>query len=45
MSQKCVKCKKEKLITEFYKNKTKSLGYNNICKECQKIHRKNKRTA
>lgn len=34
--QKCSDCGKEKYLTEFYKNKTKKLGVNNICKECQK---------
>ena len=30
----CTKCKKEKDLEEFNKNKTKKDGYNNICRIC-----------
>jgi hypothetical protein len=30
----CTKCHKEKLISEFYKDKQKSSGYRPDCKEC-----------
>lgn len=33
----CIKCNKEKNITEFNKVKQNKSGYNNICKLCQKI--------
>ena len=33
----CSKCEMEKVLTEdFYKDKTKRLGYQNVCKECMK---------
>ena len=32
----CSRCKKEKSLSEFYKNKTKSDGFNYHCKECFK---------
>lgn len=35
-TQVCSDCHKEKALTEFYRNRTKKLGVNNICKECQK---------
>ena len=44
----CYKCKQEKLLSEFPKNRTKIYGYDYICKECSKIYqeeyyRKNKK--
>jgi len=32
--KKCVKCKEEKELTEFYKNKISKDGYENNCKIC-----------
>lgn len=32
----CTKCSTPKLLSEFYKNKSTSLGYNSCCKICQK---------
>ena len=32
--KKCTTCKEEKELCFFNKNKTKSDGYNNICREC-----------
>lgn len=36
LMQKCSDCGNEKPLSEFYRNRTKKLGVNNICKECQK---------
>lgn len=33
---KCYKCKKEKSLDEFVKDKSRRNGRNNKCKECQK---------
>ena len=33
----CYRCKKELLITEFYKNKSKEDGLSSECKECKKL--------
>ena len=33
----CSKCKQEKYITNFCKNRTKSDGYNIYCHSCKKI--------
>lgn len=41
----CSDCGEEKFLTEFYKNKTKKLGVNNICKECQKSRNWKRSTA
>lgn len=35
MKKTCIKCGKEKDITEFYKNFSNKDCYSNICKECQ----------
>ena len=35
--RRCYICKKEKSLSEFYKDKTKSLGFSNRCKICNKI--------
>ncbi len=32
----CIKCQKVKPITEFYKTKKHTNGYDNICKQCEK---------
>lgn len=32
--KKCTKCKNEKLLTDFNKNKKRKDGYNNICRIC-----------
>ena len=34
MNKKCYKCKEDKDVSKFYKDKTRRDGYNNICKEC-----------
>ena len=39
--KRCCLCKQEKNILFFYKNKTKSDGFSNICKECNKTNYKN----
>lgn len=36
----CFKCKCEKDLSEFSKDKTKKDGYNSKCKECGKIYEK-----
>lgn len=36
MKKRCIKCGKEKDITEFYKNFANKDCYSNICKECSK---------
>ena len=33
--KKCQKCKVEKSLSDFHRNKTKSDGHNGICKICQ----------
>lgn len=38
MTKVCNKCKEEKLISEFYKDKTKKDGFHTLCKKCQKQH-------
>ena len=32
----CQKCKQEKSLSDYHRNKTKQDGHNGICKECQK---------
>lgn len=40
----CSMCRREKPLTEFYHNTTKSDMHNGICKECQlKVNANNKR--
>lgn len=39
-NKRCSKCKEEKLLSEFHKNKAQNDGYNNYCKECDKIRQK-----
>ena len=34
--RKCQKCKKEKSLTEFYRNKSKPQGRTYVCKQCDK---------
>jgi hypothetical protein len=41
--KKCNKCNKEKDFNNFYKKKTSSDGYNNICIECRKEYNKEKK--
>ena len=36
----CTKCKKEKNLTEFHKNKRMKDGYFYYCKECKSIEAK-----
>lgn len=33
----CIKCNKEKELTEFHKSKTNKNGCKNYCKECSKL--------
>lgn len=33
----CNSCKQEKLLDDFYHNRTKPDFHNGICKECQKV--------
>jgi hypothetical protein len=40
MEKICTKCKAEKDVDEFNKNKSKSDGYNNICRECSNARSK-----
>jgi hypothetical protein len=35
----CSKCKEEKLLSEFSKNKCQKDGYNNKCKSCVKVYK------
>jgi hypothetical protein len=34
----CSKCKKEKSLSDFFKQKSNKDGYNNICKECCSVY-------
>lgn len=36
--KKCTKCKEEKSLGEFNKNKSRSDGHANMCRECWKIY-------
>jgi len=39
----CQKCHKEKSLSDYHRNKTKSDGHNGICKDCQKeVNKSNK---
>jgi len=40
MSQTCSTCKINKPLGEFYKNKAHNIGYDNICKLCSKIRKR-----
>lgn len=40
--KKCWKCKSEKPLTEFYKNRTQPDGYSGLCKPCKKLYHKKK---
>jgi len=40
MKKICSKCKDEKEIDEFSKNKSRKDGHNNYCKECMRSHSK-----
>ena len=37
----CQKCKKEKSLSDYNRNKTKKDGHNGICKDCQNEVNKN----
>lgn len=41
MIKKCSKCKLEKNIDQFHKNKNKKDGLHDYCKECNSIRKKN----
>ena len=41
--KRCDKCKKEKSVKEFYKNKDSVKGVSNQCKECESSRRKQRR--
>jgi hypothetical protein len=41
MNKKCSKCKKEKKITDFHKNKNSKSGLHHYCKSCNSIQKKN----
>jgi len=44
MSQKCNRCKVEKPLNDFYKNKARKNGFNLACKICQiELNKKNRR--
>lgn len=38
--KKCPKCKEEKQVDYFYKNRTKKDGYSDWCKECNKVFKR-----
>lgn len=38
MSKKCGKCKEQKPLTEFYKDRTRTDGYNHKCRDCQNAY-------
>jgi len=38
MTKKCPRCKKNKELTEFHKNKAKKDGLQHVCKKCRKIY-------
>ncbi|WP_163529263.1 HNH endonuclease [Halobacillus ihumii] len=40
MEKKCSKCKRIKLISEFYKNRARKGGHENYCKECSNKRKK-----
>lgn len=41
MEKKCTICKKTKDLSNFYKNRTRTDGHDNICRECRrKLYRK-----
>lgn len=40
--KKCSKCKKKKLVEEFYKNKSTKDGYHHYCKKCHCDDNKNR---
>ena len=44
MLKTCSKCRIEKSLAEFYKNKSESTGYNCQCKECHRISAKASRS-
>jgi superfamily II helicase len=35
--KRCQKCKEEKSLSDFHRNKTKKDGHNGICKACQAV--------
>ena len=41
IEMKCRVCKKDKEVSEYYKNSSKVNGINTECKECTKVFRKN----
>ena len=40
MKKKCIKCKIEKPLTEFYINKTANDNHSSSCKECERVYNK-----
>ena len=45
MDKKCIKCGTEFPISHFHKVKNKSDGRRNICRDCRKIHEKQKSSS
>ena len=43
ITKKCPKCKIEKSITSYFKDKSKNNGYSSWCKECSQTRVKNRR--
>lgn len=41
MKKKCFRCKEEKSLKEFYRNRTQPSGYQTQCKACRQEHRYN----
>lgn len=41
----CIKCKNEKFIIDFYKDRTRNDGLNNKCKICSKLCSRNDKTT
>jgi hypothetical protein len=41
MNKTCIKCKTEKPISDFWKDKRRKSGISNICKYCQRQANKN----
>ena len=36
MEKKCTSCNKTKPLSDFYKNRTRKDGHDNICRECRR---------
>ena len=45
LEKRCSKCKQIKLLTEFYRNKTKVDGYRETCKVCSEEYKRTYRKA